>query len=79
MPSSREGWVTFTSSPGLEQLADEVLEPVPVHFQRVRARVAACQRVDRVGEAVFGFLELDDRLDGLQVVGVTRQDRLEVF
>jgi hypothetical protein len=69
----------YFQSHGLEQLADEVLEPVPVHFQQVGTRVDACKRVDRVGEPVFGFLELDDRLDGLQVVRMARQDRLEAL
>ena len=47
-------------------------------LQQVGTRVDACQRVDRVGEPVLGFLELDDRLNGLQVIGVARQDRLEM-
>ena len=55
---------------GLEELADEVLELVPVHLQQVRAGVDPGQGIDRVGETVLGLLELDDRLYGLQVVGV---------
>ena len=41
---------------GLEQLADEVLELVPVHLQQVGPGVDAGQRVNGVGEAVFGLL-----------------------
>jgi hypothetical protein len=54
---------------GLEQLADEVLELVPVQLQQVGPGVDAGERVHRFGEAVFGLHELDHGLDGLQVVG----------
>ena len=66
-------------SHGLEKLADEVLELVPVHLQQVGPRVDASQCIDRVGESVLCLLELDHGLDRLQVVGVRREDRFEVL